>query len=511
MPGFARWLAELGWAERRADVVRWCEEQGAAELGELAENFDDLCSALGVAVEELERLRPLAAAAAAPESKPTPPTLASARSVPITTGELRSVRVVPAEAWRARSSPPLSRTGTALSRASPSVLDDAREAAAHAAAARDEALDHEAPGPRRDLVALGWDRKIYNRRWYQPDAWLLRQRIPTDAELNAVDNALSQQRAKLQQMYGAEEEFQKAKVPGNKAFEAMRDNFEERYGENVKSELQQTYGQAFKLVPADLAPKAQDRFMNSVKQGGDPMYGYHGTRKEAIPHILDRGLLVPGAESGVRVHNGAAHGVGVYTAMPGSSWLSRGFAEGPNMLICGIVDPAAEPVPSLAAPTVPAQRAQAASRAAIQHKSHHRPGALATAPAPALPSAVFHRDTQRESESVKVVGAARILFKNDLAAPLFVAQPVSAEETFERAGNVPVVQPKVAQQAKVADGPGYRGGSRQIYLAETNRRYWIAGDSDDSGIPAKRRFEQKKRQQLRGQLREEKQAAMFGS
>jgi len=363
-------------------------------------------------------------------------------------------------------------------------------------------------------VALRWDRKIYNRRWYQPDAWLLRQRIPTDAELNVVDIALSQRKAELRQVYGADEEFQKRAAPGNKEFERMRDDFEQKYGQNVKTELQQTYGQTFKLVPADLAPSVQDRFMNSVKQDGDPTYGYHGTRKGAIPHILDRGLLVPGAGSGVRVHNGSAHGVGIYTAMPGNSYLSRGFAEGPNMLVCGIVDPAAEAVPSLAAQAAPALRTHAAQPAAIQHRNHHKPGALPTAGAPALPSAVYHRVAQRESDHVKVVGAARILLKNDLVAPLFVAQPVSAQETFERAGNSSVVQPKATQQpklSKMADCLGYRGGSRQVYLAETNQKYWIPGGADEGGIPAKRKFEQKKRNQLRGQLRDEKQAAMLES
>ena len=48
-----------------------------------------------------------------------------------------------------------------------------------------------------------------------------------------------------------------------------------------------------------------------------PDYGYHGTRVQNIPSILSTGLKVPGQQSGVRVANGSAHGVGIYTGMPG--------------------------------------------------------------------------------------------------------------------------------------------------------------------------------------------------
>lgn len=48
-----------------------------------------------------------------------------------------------------------------------------------------------------------------------------------------------------------------------------------------------------------------------------PDYGFHGTRAANIPSILSTGLRVPGQESGVRVANGSAHGVGIYTGMPG--------------------------------------------------------------------------------------------------------------------------------------------------------------------------------------------------
>ena len=62
----------------------------------------------------------------------------------------------------------------------------------------------------------------------------------------------------------------------------------------------------------------QEKFVQEQKETAvAPDYGYHGTRVANIPSILTTGLKVPGADSGVRVANGSAHGVGIYTGMPG--------------------------------------------------------------------------------------------------------------------------------------------------------------------------------------------------
>ncbi len=62
----------------------------------------------------------------------------------------------------------------------------------------------------------------------------------------------------------------------------------------------------------------QEKFVQEQKETAVvPDYGYHGTRVANIPSILTTGLKVPGADSGVGVANGSAHGVGIYTGMPG--------------------------------------------------------------------------------------------------------------------------------------------------------------------------------------------------
>ena len=117
----------------------------------------------------------------------------------------------------------------------------------------------------------------------------------------------------------------------------------------------------------------EEQFVKEQKEtSAVPDYGYHGTKVASIPSILSTGLKVPGQKSGVRVANGSAHGVGIYTGMPGglhryhpkisknamlsdsseffgvrwdlkwfeaplnpsvagNLWLSKGFSDTPNM------------------------------------------------------------------------------------------------------------------------------------------------------------------------------------
>jgi hypothetical protein len=50
-------LAEAGLAAHTAAIQRWCEEQGAAELGQVAEEVSELAEAVGLSESQTERLR----------------------------------------------------------------------------------------------------------------------------------------------------------------------------------------------------------------------------------------------------------------------------------------------------------------------------------------------------------------------------------------------------------------------------------------------------------------------
>lgn len=69
---------------------------------------------------------------------------------------------------------------------------------------------------------------------------------------------------------------------------------------------------------------------------------FHGTRESNIPSILEQGLLIPGRGNKLRVVNGSAHGLGIYTAKVHNPRLSAGFAGfcPQGMLVVGVLDDA---------------------------------------------------------------------------------------------------------------------------------------------------------------------------
>lgn len=73
--------------------------------------------------------------------------------------------------------------------------------------------------------------------------------------------------------------------------------------------------------------------------GFTPAILFHGTRAANIPSIVKRGLLVPSACNAVRVENGSAYGVGIYSAKCPS--YSRSYARDSDaMFVCvGLVGP----------------------------------------------------------------------------------------------------------------------------------------------------------------------------
>ena len=79
----------------------------------------------------------------------------------------------------------------------------------------------------------------------------------------------------------------------------------------------QSFTKCLKLEPTRSSSTNRPTAPFSAQGTGALDYGYHGTRQANIPSILGTGLKVPGNESGVRVANGSAHGVGIYTGPPG--------------------------------------------------------------------------------------------------------------------------------------------------------------------------------------------------
>merc|ERR1712039_1146441 len=119
------------------------------------------------------------------------------------------------------------------------------------------------------------------------------------------------------------------------------------------------------------------------KASGRLTPAFHGTAQKNIGSILKQGLLIPGEGNSLPVVNGSAHGLGIYTGACGlgGASLSHGFCRGGPMLICGVMDDA-------------------------QPMQQYTLGL---------------RSVSAESEHVRHVGSAIVIFESRRVAPFFVA------------------------------------------------------------------------------------------
>ena len=154
------------------------------------------------------------------------------------------------------------------------------------------------------------------------------------------------------------------------------------------------------------------------------------------------------------------------------------------MLICGVLDPDAPERPKIQAPAAKPPVVPGTKKG---HRNHHRP---TTGPIVAPPAPVYTCTEFRKNDEIKVVGGARVIFKEERVAPLFIAQPVSSSDTFS---------PNPVQTR-----PPDRGGSKgQVYIQETGEVVWDCWEPVNCthARRVKRRVVAKERQQQRQSLR----------
>lgn len=505
VPGLSSVLCECGLTAKAEAAEKWVDEMGACDLEEIVENVDDFSKALGLAAQETERLRTAAssaAAAARQEAHASKARIPTALSTPVTA----------AEHARAKESLCLS------------LFDHVAGSAESSedAAALDEALEQEEAVQGADVTVRGRLRrenkgeKKARFRWATPprhrwrvDEHLLRQRIPTEAELKAVENAKAAAEAAVIAEWGEPEPeqeesqlgksrrrpFRRRRKPESndpfESFRSLRAAFLREYGSAIRLEL----GQDVTIEPADVSENVQNKFMQTVRTNGWgmlPTFGYHGTKNSRIPSILERGLLVPGHASGISVANGSAHGVGIYTGLPGAAGLSRGFCDSSNMLICGVVDPAATPVAHVEEEEAEAQldnpsAAQVAPRVIRRvggqggHRNHHRPVQHVVQVAPMRPASGGWQGwpcENRENSVLRVAGAARIFFDDSYVAPLFVAQQHTATNAVPYPGKwAPVPTRDRAAGTPLESNTNKAGqvwvGRQRVFIKESGQRVWL--------------------------------------
>eukprot|EP00811_Abedinium_folium_P034623 NODE_748_length_2789_cov_5.825695.p1 GENE.NODE_748_length_2789_cov_5.825695~~NODE_748_length_2789_cov_5.825695.p1 ORF type:complete len:559 (-),score=109.99 NODE_748_length_2789_cov_5.825695:498-2174(-) len=511
VPGISVWLRQLGLEAYAADAARWADEQGACDVAELAENFDEFAAALGIEPARAEELRPRAqeTAEAAAQNRSQTPVAAVPAPIPASfaacaQAEARPLQIVPKplgqDATRCLAAAPLPQRSSDPDDMPRTVTEQWDEMQAEA----ERRADAELSWTHKPFLA---DRKCANvdgetgrqvkvrvrrttlqydtppKQRCRVDEHLLRTRIPSEAELRLAEEIRAEAIARRRVEFPDEVKRDAAAKPT--AFEEVRNDFLVRHGSAISNEL----GGGYELVPADVSERVQHRFVSTVQSTGViPDYGYHGTRKVNIPNILEKGLLVPSIKSGINVVHGAAHGTGIYTALPGNAWLSRNFCDSPNLLICGVVDSEAE-VKSRPPPSAP--QAAPPRQTGGGHHHHHRPATAALA-AQALPPPIYAVSTAREDANVKVVGAARIIKNACHAAPLFLAQR-KTEALIERSEDVPSKSIKAHRD--------------QVYIKEADVCVWSQPEPTTGywqAVHVKRRVVDKEQKRQRAAQREAK-------
>lgn len=132
------------------------------------------------------------------------------------------------------------------------------------------------------------------------------------------------------------------KRPGGGPFEAFRFDFFKQHAARFCSGLQTCFGYPVILHPTSLNTKVEERFhfACSGRLEGSLVPALHGTDGNNLDSIYQHGLMIPGQGNQLRVANGSAHGVGIYSASMDNPALSRNYMRGadPPVLVCGVLD-----------------------------------------------------------------------------------------------------------------------------------------------------------------------------
>lgn len=198
-----------------------------------------------------------------------------------------------------------------------------------------------------------------------------------------------------------------------KRFAKLQDRFENHYAE----ELRFAFGPDAKISHTATSQELQDKFLRCMHRHrtDEVRIGYHGTQRRNFDPICRSGLRIPG-NGGVRVRNGSAHGVGIYTARIGGAVLSLSFTQGcRSMLVCGVLDDADEV--SMRRHDAPAVAKAARLRCGRPAK---RPDMAVTRPAYVAPGQgrLGRLAVHKRTQDVLHVGEAQVIFNECRVVPL---------------------------------------------------------------------------------------------
>lgn len=258
------------------------------------------------------------------------------------------------------------------------------------------------------------------------------------------------------------QEAQQRRKPALNSWTSLQHAFRAAHEKQILQEL------GIGTVLSPVQPQISNQFLQSCRSvlGGSslPTPSYHGTSKQNITSISNRGLLVPG-EGSVRVAHGSAHGIGIYTAKLGCSSLSKGFCDSDKLFICGVADSVPEEPRHEPDVVVNVPRPRTFGMG-LQHRQHHLPlQVLRQMQLAKQRQGVGHVRTMgrfyvhRETAQVRHVGSAMVVFDKAYVAPLFLAHCSPDRNT-----NSPVND--------------MRAGKRQTLVPELEDTFW------DPPVPA---------------------------
>jgi len=272
----------------------------------------------------------------------------------------------------------------------------------------DAEMDYWIDNQERVFVKRDPKRYATTRAMWRPyvlDWRALRYPVPSAAVLNAV--AIARCSAGLDE--DPEEVLCEEDTSKPISFEEVQHRFLKKHSAKLSEEL----GPWTELAVASTSPVVQERFWSQLLRFGcpEPLVAFHGTAKRNFHSILSQGLRIPG-NGGVRVIHGSAHGVGIYTAKQGASFLSKTFCDSDQMLVCGVIDDGSKIRDHCRQP-----------RLRPTHKSTRKPVGTKSQ-ARMLGRQVLHRDGV-----VRHVGSAMVIFDESRVAPLLVASNIARPGT----------------------------------------------------------------------------------
>lgn len=334
---------------------------------------------------------------------------------------------------------------------------------------------------------------------------LLQARVPSDDELRNSSELIALCNA-FSSLLEAGNEEEATPCKGFPNFEALRSNFLRQTLPVLES------AGLSAITPAPVSTEVQKRFLSRCNAYGEDslVLGYHGTPTRNHDSIFQKGLKIPGNGS-VPIANGNAHGRGIYLAEAGAHGLSKTFLKGDSdMLVCGVVDNTLPDLEELTDPDRHDTKDAVTPRfvfngSSLAHRCHRKP----SAPAQQLSSQYLGRQLlHAETEQLRHVGSAMVVFHEAHVAPLYVAHMNGAAGTSAGGswqGNG-VVLPPEPQPNRNRDGQVRFAARGQVVDPRSGECCWLAPQEHrcPHGIKVKRVYERRKREDERRTMREHK-------